>query len=82
MNNARFGTLANLYHRPRQPMQGGMPMQAQPAPQGQQGQTSLGSMLSAMQQQMGVLPRQQRTPSAAGSSGMNAIIAQLMQRGR
>jgi len=81
MNNARFGTLANLYHQPRQPMQGGQmqqPMQGQP----QQGAPN---MQSFMGQMIGMPQQQQRRPMQGGQQGgsaMNAIIAQLMQRGR
>jgi len=85
MNNAPFGTLANLYHRPRQPMQGGMqqPMQGQP----QQRSPMQGAMGQLMGQMMGMPQGQQRPQTrnpynAGGSGAMNAIIQQLMQRGR
>jgi len=75
MNNAPFGALSNLYHRPRQPMQGGM---QQPMQQGQQ-QRGVPNMQSFMGQMLGVPQQQQRQ---SGGTAMNAIIAQLMQRGR
>jgi len=82
MNNARFGTLANLYHRPRQqmqqPMQGGMQQRPQGFGQAAMGQL-MGQMIGMPQQQP---PRMQaRSPyNAAGSGAMNAIIAQLMNK--
>ena len=42
MNNAPFGALANLYHRPRQQMQ--QPMQGQP----QQGVPNIQSFMGQM----------------------------------
>ena len=81
MNKAPMGAdmMSRIYHSQR----GGAPMHHQmQQPQG------LGSMMGMAQQQMGVAPRPQaqmqtRSPyNAAGSGAMNAIIAQLMQRGR
>jgi hypothetical protein len=83
MNKAPFGTLASLYHRPRQPMQQPMQGGMQQRPQ----DPMQGVMRQFMGQMIG-LPQQQRRPgggfnyNAGGSGAMNAIIAQLMQRGR
>jgi hypothetical protein len=81
MNNAPFGALSNLYHRPRQPMQGGQ-MQ-QPMQQGQPqgfGQAAMGQLMG----QMVGMPQQrgQMQQRPQGGTAMNAIISQLMQRGR
>jgi hypothetical protein len=82
MNNAPFGALSNLYHRPRQPMQGGMqqPMQGgmQQRPQGFP-QAAMGQLMGQM---IGMPQQQRQRPMQSGGSPMDAIIAQLMQRGR
>lgn len=81
MNNARFGTLANLYHRPRQqmqqPMQGGM-QQPQQGPR-DFNQAAMGHLMGSMLN----IPQQRQRPMQVGQQGgsaMNAIIAQLMNK--